>query len=240
MQKQEKKGYFSVMEWILWSASCIAIVCAFVCFDRSNVLTLIASLLGVTALIFYAKGHILGPVVMIAFCVLYAIISYSFAYYGEMLTYVGMALPMAVVGLVTWYKNPYEKGKAEVKVNRISAKECLVMGICTVAVTALFYFLLRALGTANVWVSTLSIATSFIPAYLTFRRSPYYALGYALNDVVLIVLWVLASVESRAYVAMVVCFVAFLANDVYGFISWRKRERRQMGETDGVQVRVEK
>ena len=219
--------YFSLLEWLLWGISCITIVTAFLCFDRSNVLTLIASLIGVTSLIFYAKGNPIGQVLMIGFCIMYAVISYSYAYYGEMLTYLCMALPMAIIGLISWCRNPYEKGKAEVKVNEVKPKEYALMAVLTVVVTVAFYFILDALGTANIWVSTLSIATSFIPAYLSFRRSPYYALGYAFNDVVLVVLWVMASIENTAYVAVAVCFTAYLVNDAYGFIRWRQMSKRQ-------------
>lgn len=222
--------YFSVLEWLLWGVSSVAILTAFLCFDRSNVLTLIASLVGVTALIFYAKGNPFGQVLMIGFCITYAVISYSYAYYGEMLTYLCMALPMAVVGLITWRKNPFEKGKAEVKVNEVKSKEYAFMALLTGIVTVAFYFILDALGTANIWVSTLSVATSFIPAYLTFRRSPYYALGYAFNDLVLIILWVMASFENTAYVAVAVCFIAFLINDTYGFFRWRQMSKRQRAE----------
>ena len=75
--------------------------------------------------------------------------------------------------------------------------------------------------------STISITTSFIAAYLTFRRSPYFALAYASNDIVLIVLWVLASFKDISYISVVICFVVFLVNDLYGFISWLRMMKRQ-------------
>ena len=101
------------------------------------------------------------------------------------------------------------------------------MWIVTVAVTVGFYFILKAFDTKNIIPSTISVTTSFIAVYLTFRRSPFYALGYAANDIVLIVLWTLATMEDLSYLSVVVCFVAFLANDVYGFINWRRMEKRQ-------------
>jgi nicotinamide riboside transporter PnuC len=81
--------------------------------------------------------------------------------------------------------------------------------------------------TANIIPSTISVTTSFAAVYLTFRRSPYYAIGYAANDIVLIVLWALATLEEASYLSVVVCFLAFLVNDVYGFINWRKMGKRQ-------------
>lgn len=101
------------------------------------------------------------------------------------------------------------------------------MWLLTAAVTAGFYFILRALGTANLLPSTISVTTSFLAVYLTFRRSPLYALGYAANDVVLIILWLLAARSDKGYLSVVVCFAVFLVNDIYGFLNWRRMEKKQ-------------
>ncbi len=219
--------YFTKEERLLWGGSVILIVTSFCIFDRENYLTLSASLIGVTSLIFNAKGNPFGQLLMVIFSLLYGIISYTFAYYGEMITYLGMTMPMAVFALIAWLRNPYEGNRAEVKVNRISRKEAMFMWILAVIVTVVFYFILTYFHTANIIPSTLSVTTSFVAVYLTFRRNPYFAIAYALNDIVLIVLWVLASMKDVRYISVVVCFVAFLVNDIYGFVNWRKMEIRQ-------------
>ena len=221
------KNYFSKLEMALWSGSVLLILVSFCLFDRENYLTLLASLIGVTSLIFCAKGNPFGQVLMMVFSLVYGVISYRFRYYGEMLTYVGMTLPMAVVALVSWLRNPYKGNKAEVKVNSIGKKEALLLIPLTATVSALFYFVLAHFHMANLLPSTLSVTTSFVAVYLTFRRCPLFALAYATNDIVLIVLWVLASLQDIRYLSVVGCFVAFLANDLYGFISWQKMKRRQ-------------
>ena len=224
---KDKLNYFSRTEKILWLSSAAGIVAAFAIFDRAQYLTLAASLIGVTSLIFNAKGNPVGQALMIVFSLLYGLISYTFAYYGEMITYLGMTLPMAVVALVAWLRHPFKGNRAEVRVNRLGRGETVLMWGLALAVTVGFYFILRAFRTANLIPSTISVTTSFLAVYLTFRRSPGYALGYAANDVVLIVLWVLAALADPAYVSVVVCFAAFLVNDLYGFYSWRKMECRQ-------------
>lgn len=80
------------------------------------------------------------------------------------------------------------------------------------------------------------VTTSFLAVYLTFRRSPYFALAYAANDIVLIILWILASLYDIRYVSVVVCFIAFFANDIYGFVSWRKMKTRQQEITNVVSI----
>ena len=220
-------NYFSKFEIALWAFSVLLILFSFLAFDRTNYLTLIASFIGVTSLIFNAKGNPFGQVLMIIFSLLYGIISYTFAYYGEMITYLGMTMPMAVFALIAWLRNPYKGNKAEVKVNSISKNEHIFMWILTVIITAVFYFILEYFNTANIIPSTLSVTTSFLAVYLTFRRCPSFALAYAANDIVLIVLWILASITDIRYISVIFCFVAFLFNDIYGFINWKKIKKRQ-------------
>lgn len=219
--------YFSKAEIILWSSSVLLILLSFFLFDKSNYLTLVASLIGATSLIFNAKGNPVGQVLMVIFSILYGIISYSFNYYGEMITYLGMTAPMAVCALISWLRNPYKGNKAEVEVNSISKKETVFMLILTAAVTLIFYYILKFFGTANLLPSTLSVTTSFIAVYLTFRRSAWYAVAYAANDVILIILWILAAMTDISYVSVIICFATFLVNDLYGFINWKRMSARQ-------------
>jgi len=221
------KSYFSKVDIGLWLSSVLVIVVSFCIFDKENYLTLCASLIGVTSLIFNAKGNPFGQLLMIVFSLLYGIISYTFRYFGEMITYLGMTMPMALFALVSWIRNPYNGNKAEVKVNTLSVNENIFMWFVTAIVTVIFYFILDYFHTANLVLSTISVTTSFAAVYLTFRRSPYFALAYGANDVVLIGLWIIASFYDVRYVSVVVCFVAFLFNDIYGFISWQKMKKRQ-------------
>lgn len=172
-------NYFTKNEMLLWTTSAAFILLSFYIFDRENYLTLCASLVGVTSLIFNAKG------------------------------------------------NPFGENKAEVRVNEIGARETVYMWLGTVAVTVLFYFVLEYFDTSYLIPGTISVTTSFLAVYLTFRRSSSFALAYAANDVALIVLWVLASLADARYVSVVVCFAAFWANDVYGYVNWQRIKIRQ-------------
>ncbi len=220
-------NYFSWFEISIWLVSVTLILISFVVFDRSNYLTLVASLIGATSILLNAKGNPLGQFLMIVFSLLYGYISFSFSYYGEMATYLGMTMPMAAVALISWLRHPFNGNKAEVEVNQLEIKEIVFMFFLSIIVTAVFYFILSFFDTANIIPSTLSVTTSFIAVYLTFRRSAYFSVAYACNDVVLLVLWTLASMQDIKYVSVIACFFAFLLNDTYAFVSWRRMERRQ-------------
>ncbi|UWP68976.1 nicotinamide riboside transporter PnuC [Subdoligranulum variabile] len=222
-----KLKYFTKAEWTLWGVSVLMIVGTFLLFQQSDYLSLTASLIGVTALIFNAKGNPFGQVLGIAFCLLYGYISFTCSYYGEMITYLGMTAPMSLYALICWLRHPYGAGRAEVKVGSISRREGVFAVVLSIIVTVVFYFILRAFGTANLLPSTLSVTTSFLAVYLTARRSPAFAVAYAANDLVLILLWGLAVAEDPSYLSVVVCFVMFFANDIYGFINWSRMRQRQ-------------
>lgn len=219
--------YFSRGEKMLWSLSVILILVSFLIFDRENIMTLAASLIGVASLIFNAKGNPFGQFLMIVFSMLYGMISYTFAYYGEMITYLGMTAPMALFALISWLRNPYNGNKAEVRVNQLKWREILFMFLLTAVVTWIFYYILAGFHTSNLLPSVISVTTSFLAVYLTFRRSPFFALAYAGNDIVLIVLWILAAQSNLSYLSVVICFVMFLLNDLYGFVSWMRMQERQ-------------
>ena len=219
--------YFKKREIALWAASSSAIIISFILFGGGGPLTAAASLIGVTSLILNAKGNPAGQALMIVFSIIYGYISYGCRYYGEMITYLGMTAPMALLAMISWLKNPYKGSRRETTVGEFRGREIPLMLLLTAVVTAAFFFILAAFGTSCLPLSTLSVTTSFAAVYLTFRRSPAFALAYAANDIVLIILWSIAAAKERSYASVIVCFIAFLANDVYGFLNWRRMRERQ-------------
>lgn len=213
-------------EWFLWLGSLLIVILSNLVSGSVDVLTLVAVCVGITSLIFAAKGNVWAQILMIVFSILYGIISWRFRYWGEMITYLGMTMPMAVWSTITWIRNPSKNGN-EVEIQKLNRKHIAGLSVFSVAVTVAFCYILHVLDTPNIVFSTISVTTSFLAASLTMLRSSYYALGYAMNDIVLIVLWVLASLKNPAYIPVAVNFAIFFLNDLYGFVSWKKREAVQ-------------
>lgn len=215
----------SLFEKIIWLGSLLVIFVTSAIFPNPDWLSVITSLVGATALIFVGKGDPIGQLISIIFALFYALVSLKFRYYGEMITYLFMTAPSALWALINWLKNPYSE--REVKVAEMTAKKWFFLITASIAATFIMYFVLDFFNTANLIVSTISITTSFFASLLTVLRSPYYALFYALNDIVLIILWVLATVSDIGYLPMVFCFLIFLVNDIYGFLNWQKMKKIQ-------------
>lgn len=221
------------IEYVIFFGSVAAIVLSFVLTIGGDLpryiqwLQLIASLIGACALILIAKGNVLGQIISVVFSVFYGVISYFCRYYGEIVTYLGMSAPVAVLAIVTWFKHPFQGKRSEVTVNHLKWWDYpIILGI-SVVVSVAFFFILQALDTSNLWWSTVSVLTSCIAMLLSVRRSPLYAFAYCLNDGVLIVLWSLMSANEISYISMVVCFVVFFINDLYGLFNWLRLLKKQ-------------
>lgn len=218
---------FSPFEYVLWGCSVSAILLSFFLMGNTAYLNLAGSLIGACALLLVAKGNVVGQILCVVFSVYYGIVSFAQKYYGEMITYLGMSAPIAVAAVISWLRHPFPGKRTEVRMNTIGLYEYpIIFGAGLIAAVA-FYYILWALGTAHLVWSTVSVFTSFTAIVLAQRRSPFYALAYAANDIVLIVLWALAVQTEPESVSLVVCFSVFLANDLYGFFNWLRIRRRQ-------------
>lgn len=222
-----KKSILSLtkVQIVIWVVSVLAIFASFLWARSEDYMTVAASLVGATALIFLAKGDALGQLLSIVFALLYAVISFKCRYYGEMITYLGMTLPSAAVAMINWIRNPY--AECEVKVAEMTGRKWLLVIASSVLVTAVMGMVLWYFDTANLLFSTISVTTSYFASMLTIFRSPYYAVAYAFNDIVLIILWTLMTLGNLDYLPMVICFVVFLVNDLYGFANWQGMKKKQ-------------
>lgn len=215
-------------EWCLWIGSLLIVTISNLVGGQLDYLTLVATWVGITSLIFAAKGNVIAQILMVIFSILYGIISFHFRYWGEMLTYLGMTMPMAIWSTITWLSNPSKEKKGEVAIQQLTKKHIKALLFFSVLVTRNFLAVLWRLQTPNSSLVSLSVATSFLAASLTMLRSSYYAMAYAANDLVLIILWSLAAIKNPVYIPVIMNFSIFFINDTYGFLSWRKRERIQI------------
>ncbi len=214
------------IDWIIYLFSLImVVVTSFI--GPFDILNFMSTITGVTMLIFMAKGHVVGQVLSFIFAIFYSIKSFGLAYYGEVLISICLMVPLSVFSIISWARNPYKKGENVVKISKLSCGDKVLCVTLTIAVTITFYFILKAINTNNLIVSTISIFTSFCASYLLIKRSTYYAIAYTINDMVLIVLWTLATIKEISNLSVAVCFLIFLINDLYGFVLWKKREKYQ-------------
>ncbi len=219
-------------EIIFLIVSYIVLTLCFVLGTEKNTFSFIVSLVGVSSVMLVAKGLTIAPIVSIIYNILYATLSVTQKYYGETIIYTVIMIPLSIITLVSWVKNKNGGKGEQVQVNKISKKEYLILSLVIVVVTIGFYFLLKALHTNELIVSTISLVAPVISAYLMLRRSSYYAICFIVSNAVLIVLWGLSIKTAGAGFLPTICsFVIFTVLDVYGLIHWKQEEKRQNKET---------
>lgn len=219
------KGW-SWVELTLLIASPIIVLVVGVVFE-SDVLTVIASIVGIICALLLAKGLVIGQFFGIAIAVLYSIVSFKNKFYGEMLVYLVIMLPMYIWGIVEWIRHRNIERK-RVEVNSITWKEWVIVSLCSVLAFIGFYFFLRALNTRELFISTLSVIDNVFATYLLARRSKYGFISYIVNDLILIVLWGIPVVQGDwVLLAMLINPVINLINDTYGVVNWTKMQRNQ-------------
>lgn len=221
------KGWSHFEITFLFCSLIIITLCFFLGADR-NVFSLIVSLVGVISVLTVAKGLVIAPMINIIYNLIYAILSITQQYYGEAIIYIFLMIPISVISIIEWLKNKSKDSEKVVEVNKIHGIEYAWLSVVTIIATIGFYFLLRFLHTNELIISTISLISSLVASYLMLRRCSYYALGFVTNDIILIILWSLVvKNNSISYLPTVITFVVFLINDIYGFINWKRLEKKQ-------------
>lgn len=217
---------WSIFEIMLMTLSLLIVLVVGLIFE-SDMLTIMTSIVGIICALLLAKGLIIGQFFGIAIVVLYSILSYKNAFYGEMIIYLVIMLPMYIWGIVEWFKHKNQETKS-VQINSIKKKEWLIVSISSIVAFIGFYFLLKVLNTKELIVSTLSVVDNIFAVYLLARRSKYGFVSYIFNDLILIVLWGIPVIQGNLLLLpMLVNPVVNLINDIYGVINWTKMQKQQ-------------
>ena len=194
---------------------------------KSDLLTISCSIVGIITALLLVKGKNLGQIFGVLITILYSIVSFKNKFYGEVIIYIGLMLPMYIAGIVSWMRHQ-NKFTNSVEINKISNKEWTIILIVTIIIFIAVYFLLKVFNTKELLVSTFSVIASIFAIYLQTRRSRFSFYFYVINDLILIILWGIPVISGNfLLIPMVFNPIINLINDSYGIINWKKIEKVQ-------------
>ena len=192
---------------------------------NSTLLTIICSITGIMCALTQAKGKVISQFIGLILVVIYSIISYQNKYYGEVLIYIFIMLPLFISGIISWLKN-INNDTNIVKENELSKREWIILTSISLVLFIGLYYLLKYFNTKELFISTLSMVTSLFATYLVARRSKYGFLFYIGNDIILFILWGLPVIQGNLLlIPMLINPLINLINDTYGWISWNRRNK---------------
>lgn len=212
---------WNLFEKFLLIGSISVITIVFLIFN-TDLITAITSLTGIITALLLAKGKVAGQFFGLMIVVLYSFVSFQNKYYGEMLIYIFIMLPLYILGIYSWIKNKNPKTEV-VEPNDISKKEWILIIFISIIFFIIFYYLLKYFKTEELFLSVLSIIGSMYAVYLLARRSKYGFLFYLFDDIILFLMWLIPVLNGNILVLPMVFnpLINFI-NDSYGWYRWNK------------------
>lgn len=217
---------WSLFEKILCLSSTVILLATGLIF-QSSWPVFIASLAGVWTTFLIAKGKVSGQVIGLVTISLYIFTSWQQQYYGEVLIYALVMLPLRLWSIFTWSTHQNKKEKT-IKIYRLAKKDWQTLAwlFCL----ALFdtYFLLKAFNTNQLASSTFAAVTGVFAIYLLAKRSKQGFSFFIANDLIRISLWLSPVIHGDwSVLPMALSCLIFLINDSYGLYNWTKLEKKQ-------------
>lgn len=224
------KGY-NVVDVILLGAGLITIITTSIIF-KSNWLIIVNSLLGICCVFMQAKGKIVTQFIGIVWFVFYCFMSYQQKYYGETILHATIMIPLYIYGIIHWLAHRDKKDNVVIVKNKISKIELSIFIAVWLGVSVGVFFLLRALNTAQLWLSTMAFCTTLPSVYLLMRRNKWNQILFLVNDVVLCILWQTLVYKGDLTFIPILCYQIFqIIYDAYGMFEWIRLEKKQKQET---------
>ena len=194
---------------------------------KSDILTTSCSVVGVITAFLHAKGKNLGQVFGLLITALYSVVSFKNKYFGEVLIYLTIMLPMYIIGIISWARHKNIETNS-VEINRVKKKELGIIIILSGFIYIGIYYLLRFFNTNELIISTASVLISMLAMYFQVRRSRYSFSFYLINDIILTLLWGIPVIKGNLLLfPMFINPIINLISDIYGLHNWKRIEKIQ-------------
>lgn len=186
-------------------------------------LNIIAGLAGVISVVMCAKGRTMFYFVGFIQTCTYLVLSWQNSFYGEVLENLFYFVTM-IWGIFVWKKNETTNadGTEDVLAKRFTTTQWLVSILGTIVATVIMGHWLDKIGSAQAFTDAATNVMAIFAQLLMVRRYREQWIWWLVIDLFCIKLWWVAGNLS-----MVVMYVFWTANTIYGFVNWSKLNREQ-------------
>ena len=216
------KNYFA--DWDLyeklWLSLFTIIIISLSVYWKDSFIGIIASLTGIWCVVLVAKGKIANYYFGIISVIAYAYVAFSRQYYGEVMLNMIYFLPMQFVGIFLWRKRMLSKKNDDIRVRYMTNKQRLLWALVTIAATILYGYFLKYLGGNLPFFDSSSTVMSVIAMILMVFVFVEQWVLWILVDIVSVIMWFTVLINGGNDIAVLVMWIAFLANAIYGLYNW--------------------
>ena len=191
---------------------------------KDSPIALISGVTGIIGVVLCAKGKISTYFYATINVALYAWICFQNGLYGEVMLNAFYFIPMNIVGFMLWNKKKDDDGNVEAKA--LTKKQLIILSVGLFVAIVLYYQLLKSLGGNLQLIDSITTVTSVMALLLQVLRYKEQWLIWILVNLVSIVMWVMLLNTSEGSISMIVMWAAYLINSIYGYINWKKLNKK--------------
>lgn len=226
--------YFNKFEWCLILGMIFANL---ITGGLSNPIGAICSITGVLCVVLVAKGKISNFAFGLVNVVLYIYLAYTWKIYGDVMLNALYYLPIQFIGYFTW-KKKMSAETGTVKARKMTKTQFSIMSIGCAASIFLYSQFLIMLGGNTPYLDSTSTVLSIIAQLLMLMMFAEQWLLWIIVNIVSTAMWVVPSLTGdKAAISMVLMWVAYLINSIYGYINWKRMAKIQEDKEEADRMR---
>lgn len=192
-----------------------------VCHDSP--LNIVSGLAGVVSVVMCAKGRTMFYFVGFIQTVTYLVLAWQNRFYGEVLENLFYFVTM-IWGIFIWKNNEVtnEDGTQDVLAKKFTLSQWVISVVGTIVATFIMGYWLDGIGSAQAYTDAATNVMAVFAQLLMVWRYREQWIWWLVIDVFCIKMWFVAGNWS-----MVVMYIFWTVNTVYGFLNWSKLNRLQ-------------
>lgn len=222
--------------WKKWEAAWLLLACAVIMglsiYWGDTVMGIISAVTGVACVVCTGKGKLSAYVFGLVNSVLYAIISFQAALYGETMLNALYYVPMQFVGFYVWKKHMNQE-TLEVEKRHMSWKSRGILLASMILSTYLYGLLLAWMKDAMPYVDAFTTISSVIAMIISVKMYAEQWWIWVAVDVFSVYMWWCNFTSGSDNMATLLMWVIYLGNAVIMLVKWEKEASRRKGELCG-------
>ena len=194
---------------------------------KDSKIALISAICGISYTILAGKGKISCYAFGLTGTMCYAYISWQNQLYGNLLLYILYYFPMQIFGIFKW-KAHLNKDTGTIIKTKLSNKECWIYFASSLAITAIFAYILNTLNDANPLIDSITTIFSITGLLLTIKRAIEQWYLWAVVNLLSATMWIEAYIDGSNCFATILMWCVYAVLAIYFLQTWKKELTTQM------------
>lgn len=205
----------------MWMGIAVTLILILSIISKTELIKIIASVCGVIYILGIAKEKRSSQIFGLVNTAIYAYLMFNDKVYGSAI-YNGLyCLPMLVYTYFNWGKAKDETGK-KVKISSYSIKARCYLIISAIAVVTIYYVIASRFGINYVLVDALTITCGVFGMYAISKKKIEQWYAFIIVNIANISMWVIETIKDTSNATMVLMFIIYMINNIYGLNVWKK------------------